>query len=59
MNIDVKYVMFPKGYMPSAGDHEFILPYPNGLSFSGNSRGLAEFVEEYLTVCFYASLPNP
>lgn len=59
MNIDVKYFMFPKGYMPSAGDHEFILPYPNGLSFSDNSSCLAESADEYLTVCFYVSLPNP
>lgn len=50
MNIDVKYVMFPKGYMPLAGDHEFILPYPNGLSFSDNSSCLAESADEYLTV---------
>lgn len=59
MNIAVKYIVFPKGYMPLAGDNDFILPYPNGLSFSDNSSCLAKFAEEYLIICFYDSLPNP
>lgn len=49
-------MLFPKGYMPLAGDNEFILPYPNGLSFSDNSSCLAKFAEEYLIICAFMIL---